>query len=320
MIWTSVFPVLDDEDVRGYATRATAAEKHEIGGLLEEKQVVPGRRSSGIDPRNHWAGGHPKQIVSASLFWRDLRDDAPEVADDATPKNFDQGASSGWAAYFARLGDLSAGLFDAHPEVSFRLYVGAGMEARAEALASIGWDVHVMKHASPRYCPAALWRFLALGESNSHVTVVDLERMDEAMTDIGRTRALPVTGLGAWRVPAYYNAEADRFMLYRPMIGGQFGAKSVEDIKLLLESFLWHSRRGSLRATAMVPGADEKVFPFSLWLGFGFDEWFLLTTLFPRLAAEGLLTFVPSDSRSTWLPFDLEYVMWCNPDSESILF
>ena len=52
-----------------------------------------------------------------------------------------------------------------------------------------------------------------------------------------------------------------------------------------------------------------------------FDHWFLLAALYPRLAFEGILTFLIWQRKtvSYWYAVDAEYVTWANPASE-ILF
>ena len=66
-----------------------------------------------------------------------------------------------------------------HPEVSFRLYLARDLEFLVEDLTGLGWEVHLMKSPSVRYCPGGFWRFLALGERGRLVTVIDTDRMNE---------------------------------------------------------------------------------------------------------------------------------------------
>jgi hypothetical protein len=58
------------------------------------------------------------------------------------------------------------------------------------------------------------------------------------------------------------------------------------------------------------------------WPSYGFDEWFLLAALYPRIAAEGVLTFVGWNDRiaNHWLALDIEYVTWANTRSEILYF
>jgi hypothetical protein len=207
-----------------------------------------------------------------------------------------------------------------NPGVEFRLYLAADLDFLIEELTAIGWHVHLMKSASLRYCPGGFWRFLALDEEDALVTVIDTDRMREVSHEIGRTRAMAQTGLGLWRVPGYYNSDLTHQVRYRPILGGHFGAKGGIPIRQLLEAFLWHSEHGTLRKTALVPGVGERPIQFAEWPGYGFDEWFQLAALYPWLAANGTLTFIPSDARSLLLPVDLEYALWANPKSESIYF
>lgn len=177
-----------------------------------------------------------------------------------------------------------------------------------------------MKSPSLRYCPGGFWRFLALEEPGALVTVIDADRIARVSNEIYRTRAMADLGLGLWRVPGYYNADLSSHVRYRPILGGHFGARGGLPVRELIEAFVWHSARGTLRKTANIPGVGERPIQFADWPGYGFDEWFLLAALYPRLAAEGVLTFIPADARSLLLPADLEYATWANPRSDSVYF
>ena len=57
-------------------------------------------------------------------------------------------------------------------------------------------------------------------------------------------------------------------------------------------------------------GKGELPIWVSKWPNYGFEEWFQLAALYPRLIAEGILTFIPQDGRSFFPPIGMEYVQW----------
>jgi hypothetical protein len=69
-----------------------------------------------------------------------------------------------------------------------------------------------------------------------------------------------------------------------------------------------------------MPSCGEMEIYGADWPNHGYDEWFLQTALYPRVAMEGLLTFVPSSAKSRLLPLDIEYTTWANPASEMAYF
>jgi hypothetical protein len=144
--------------------------------------------------------------------------------------------------------------------------------------------------------------------------------MNEVDHEIARTASMAEMGLGLWRVPGYYNADLSKQVRYRPILGGHFGAKGGIPVRELIEAFVWHWQHGTLPKTARIPGLGERPIQFSEWPDYGFDEWFQLAALYPRLAPAGTLTFIPSDARSLLLPIDVEYATWANPRSECVYF
>ena len=56
------------------------------------------------------------------------------------------------------------------------------------------------------------------------------------------------------------------------------------------------------------------------WPDYGYDEWFQLAALYPRMVLRGTLTFLPSDINSMLLPANIEYVTWANRRSEIVYF
>jgi hypothetical protein len=320
MSWTEIFPVLTDEQVDECLSGRSAAEAERWDGWFGVDRVIPARRGTPGAPH---ARAH---LVAATLFWKNVMSADPDLP--LPTRKLLVGARrlglvrrfSPWESYIEPILRWSPEVVAAHPEVEFRLYLAADLGFLAEEIADLGWEVHLMKSPSIRYCPGGFWRFLALEELGRMVTVIDTDRVAEAPRDIARTRMMENLDLAVWRVPGYYNAEPEAMVRYRPILGGHFGARGGLPVRSLLEAFIWHSERGTIRKTALIPGRGEIPIQFAKWPDYGFDEWFQLAAIYPRVVAGGALTFIPRDARSLLLPVDLEYAQWANPRSESVYF
>ena len=325
--WSEIFPVMDDIMVEEYDASSTPAERAQFEEWLGVAKIYPAR-----NPRLDGGGnavpssGNKRQVVSATLFWKHVNGSDADLP-PPTRSHMADARRLGlvkrfqpWESYVEPLLLLTPEIVKENPGVELRLHLAADLEFLADELAGLGWEVHVMKSPSLRYCPGGFWRFLPLDERDALVSVIDTDRMREASNEIRRTKAMDEAGLGLWRVPGYYNADPRYQVRYRPILGGHFGACGGVPVRKLIEAFLWHSARGSLRKTAFVPGIGERPIQFARWPDYGFDEWFQLAALYPWLAPRGTLTFIPSDSRSLFLPADLEYALWANPHSESYYF
>ncbi len=288
--------------------------------------VHPARFGDQGGAENEALSGRKFEIVSATLFWKHVHPADPDLPVPTRRRMVDARRLglvkrfSPWSSYVEPLLLWTREAVGSNPGVTFRLYLGSDLGFLVDELTAVGWEVHLMKSPSIRYCPGGFWRFLALEEPAALVSVIDTDRMGEVSHEIRRTRAMAQAGLGLWRVPGYYNSDLARQVRYRPILGGHFGAQGGIPVRKLIEAFLWHSERGSLRKTAFIPGVGERPIQFAKWPGYGFDEWFQLVALYPWLVHRGTLTFIPSDARSLLLPADLEYALWANPRSESIYF
>lgn len=93
-----------------------------------------------------------------------------------------------------------------------------------------------------------------------------------------------------------------------------------------MKAFLWHTLRGGMpdRCTIGAGKKGKRTLPImgTDWPTYGFDEWFLLAAVYPRLAFSGVLTFYPLNEAGVnhWFPLDVEYVTWANPRSEVLYF
>lgn len=349
MNWTDIFPILSDDLLAEYRAGSRPGEQNQLEEWLDVAEIHPSQspahagkaavRASCVDgssgPGDAVAGKmksrakHRRHLVSATLFWKHVMGTDPDLPKPTRErmvmakrlglvKRF-----SPWSSYVEPLLFHTPGAVERHPEVEFRLYLASDLDFLIPDLTSIGWEVHLMKSPSIRYCPGGFWRFLALGEKGRMVTMIDTDRMSEVDGEIARTRMMEEMGLGMWRVPGYHNVDNDgkaEEVRYRPILGGHFGAKGGLAIRELLEAFIWHARRGSLPVMANMPGRGQVPVHRVEWPSYGFDEFFQLAALYPRLVKGGTLSFIPNNAASVLLPVDIEYVTWANRRSEIVHF
>ena len=323
--WTEIFPVLDESMISAYRSGVTDGEREEFEGWFgvqtQDLKTQDGRLEK---PE---AGPRKRHIVSVSLFWKHVNGGDPalptptrELLIDARRLGLVKRFSP-WECYIEPLYLHSSEMKKQHPNVTFRVYLAADLEFLAAELAELGWEVRLMKSSSIRYCPGGFWRFLALEEADALVTVVDADRIGQASGDIERTELMDRLGLSLWRVPGYYNADTRKEVRYRPILGGHFGARGgLMPVRECIEAFVWHWRHGSLPLTANIPGRGPVPMKFANWPDYGFDEWFQLAAMYPRLVPGGTLSFIPNDARSQLLPADIEYATWANSRSELVYF
>ena len=326
--WSSFFPIFDEDMLDIYQSGTTPEESDEFEKWFGVAKHSPAPRLRALDRQSHdnTENETKRHIVAATLFWKHVSGDDPDLPAPTRESLVDARRMglvrrfAPWDSYVMPLYDHTPSAVSRHPEVTFRLYLASDLDFLTEELASLGWEVCVMKSPSERYCPGGFWRFLPLQEEGALVTIIDTDRMNEVSHEIARTEDMARAGLGLWRVPGYYNADFQEGVRYRPILGGHFGARGGIPIRLLIEAFIWHWRRGTLPLTANIPGHGQVPLHFSKWPDYGFDELFQLIVMYPWLAPGGTLTFIPSDARSLLLPADIEYAMWANPRSEVIYF
>lgn len=317
MSWTDVFPVFTDEQVMEYQQVATPEEEAE---LMEWLGVV---RRVNERPARH--------RVAASLFWKNLVAEEGELTVVSREQMMDAdklGLISRYAPWEHYVEPLLKGavlLREARPEVVLRVYLAADLEFLIEDLVAAGCEVFLMKSASIRHNPGALWRFLALEAADEWVTVIDADRGVDIVSDVERSEQTMAAGLGMWRIPYFFDGDRHRHHTgyYRPINACQFGARGGQPMEALIKAFIWHNRRGTMRTTWREPGETRdgkkpREMATTTWPSYGFDEWFLLAVMYPRWAFEGVLTFF--HWRFPELSFchtlDVEYATWADPGSE----
>ncbi len=318
MSWTDVFPVLTDEMVAGYKAGVTTEERAQYEEWLGVARVLNPRRS--------------KHTVCFSLFWKNIHAGDPDLP-KPTRKILKKAKEMGilkraepWNHYIQPLLDGAKKVHAARKDAHFRIYLAADMDFLAEDFTKLGCEVRVMKSPSIRHNPGALWRFLALDETDTLVTFSDSDRAPNVLSDLERTDTMSRSGLGMWRVPWLIekpivdNPDAKNANAYRPILGCQFGSCNAMPARMLMEALHWNTTHGHLGTECNPPGcAAQKVFG-TVWPNYGYDEWFLQAAIYPRVAAGGVMTFLPANSDSRLVPVDIEYVTWANPRSEIYYF
>lgn len=312
MSWTDAFPFLTDEMVEEFAEKASGEDKAE----LEEFHGV----AEVIKPRDK------PQVVSCSLFWKNVRTSDPNLP-EPTAERMKRARELGlaprhdpWEHYVIPLLREAPILREKMPDVAFRVHLAKDLAFLIPDLVTAGCEVALMKGSSVRMAPGALWRYLPLEMEGKHVTVMDVERIPIIEADLARTRTMAEAGLGCWRVPQTEDFSPNGQVRYTPFFGDRFGARGGLPVRLLLDAFTWHCRRGTMNSTVLCPGKGRIRAAQADWPDYGFDEWFLTAALYPRIAATGLLTLVPASARSLFLPVDIEFVTWANADSQLVYY
>lgn len=98
------------------------------------------------------------------------------------------------------------------------------------------------------------------------------------------------------------NVRAVDRVRYRPILGGHFGARVGVPVRRLIEAVIWHTEQRTMPQPARLPGRGPLPINFTKWPDYGFDEWFQLAALYPRLVRQGKPNFAPTDARSFLLP------------------
>lgn len=309
MSWTQVFPVLTDELVSEYQQRATKEERRVAKEWFRVERVLNAQDA--------------QHVVPFALYNRPLHEHLPDFP-APTPKNLSKmtDTAAGRVPSFRKHHVIpmlrgAREIRKKRPDVVVRVYLAKDLEFLADELVAVGCEICVMAHSSLRHSPGALWRFLPLAEKGRVVTVSDPTYSSRVLADLVRTDAMLRAGLGFWRVPFVDGNMGE----YRPISRSQFGAESGFPVQRLAEALVWHSRKKSIARTCTPPGGCGPMpITGARWPDFGFDEWFLLSAIYPRAARKGVLTLASAGATSLILPLDVEYTTWANPRSEVVYF
>jgi len=312
MSWEEIFPVLRDEMVADYQCEATEDEKARLRSYFAVEEVM-GRKEAA-------------HVVSMSLFWKPMwqvEEDYPSPSRELmeNPRKF--GLSSRfknpWEFYVVPVLEAAVNLQKLRRDVVIRVYLANDLAFVVEELVDAGCEVFLMKSSSLRASPGMIWRFLAM-EEGKFVTMSDADRAEDLIHNIERTELMAEGGLKYWRLP-YLPGPGELNHgnpgWYRTTNACRFGAAVKLSVGLLAEAMVWHVEKGRLETHCQV---GERKIPIwgSKWPDYGFDEYFLNTAIYPRVAKEGILTLMnrKDASQGYWFALDIEYAMKANAASE----
>jgi hypothetical protein len=239
MNWTEVFPVLTDELVEEYQEKATEAERAEFEFLFGIEQILNPSES--------------QHTLAVSLFWKNV-DGGDEELPTPTRELLKTAAEKGlvrrfapWEHYVHPLLNGAKKIHEKRPEIKVRVYLAADLAFLIPDLSAVGCEIYLMKSSSIRHNPGAMWRFLALEDAEDLVTIMDSDRLPDYAWAVRRTEALRGMQAGSWRVTNSMMKEVSShgWLDYRPIQACHFGTKMRENMRELMDAFLWHCRRGT---------------------------------------------------------------------------
>ena len=101
---------------------------------------------------------------------------------------------------------------------------------------------------------------------------------------------------------------------YRPILGDAMGSTGGLPVRCLLCELDAAISAGRIRPECRTPSGSTRRLAGTEWPQLGYDEWFLMAALYPRVAQGGILTVVEGQRLSpTLLALDIEYATWANP-------
>lgn len=309
--WSKYFPALTDAHVEEYMSSVSSSEKQEFDSWLEVERIYNAQRG--------------KRILSVSLFWKNVDHWTPDLP---TPSlELLQNARQlglvtrfePWTHYVLPVIQGAQKLKQAYPDVDVRVYLAKDLEFLVPLLEPF-CEVRLMKHSSIRHNPGAFWRFLALEDEAESVTIIDADMMggDYVQGVLKRTSEMLKSDTATWRVPNTHEVDAEDLFVYRPITACGFGTRCKLPIRTLIEAFIWHYRRGLFPKMVEHPERGPLLHFQHPWPGYGPDEWFLATAIYPRLLPYGLTTYSPQKKAPFLFPLDTSLVASMNPKSRIV--
>ena len=305
MSWTEYFPVVDDDLVDGVHEVALSSDLREIEAQFRPLEEAGRKRASSL---------LSMVIDSVHCFAIGGKDGASLATNGhlAYPADFA-------VELILKVRTITALLDQRGQGEVLRIYLGANLGEFTQDLALAGAEVFLMPEAPSRTGYLRLCKFLALNEG-CPVTFGDFRKIELLEGDLERTRVMAMSQLGIWRIPRIEAEDDDLRMTYRPISDGRLGTVAYPGITELLVAFVWLLLKGELPRQVSMPGCGMRMLTWGQWGGGDIDDLFGAVMLFPRMAAEGVLTFVGAGTKSLWLPIDVEYVTWANAKSQLVFY
>jgi hypothetical protein len=310
MSWTDTFPVMSNEMVEQFEALSTPTDKAE----LNDWYAVSGIHNAQDN----------RHVVSTSLFWKPVNSSekpypAPTREILETERESDQ-HSTPWNSLIQPVLETVPALLSKFDDITVRVYLASDLEFLLPDLVEAGCEVYLMGSPSLAHAPGTAWRTLAFSDKDRLITLVDADQMRNVAHDIKRTRAMDKGGHSCWREPVITDHDDHGRIAYRPFKGSHLGISGGWPMEQLLHAFTWHFIRGTFPSTIEMPGCSPRPVSTGPWPDDGFEKWFLTVAMYPRWAAAGMLTFVPSGFHSSLLLMDVEYSAWANPKNELVIF
>jgi len=299
MSWTDYYPILTEEMISDFETGASQEEVTRLVELFAVETV--------------WNRQRPDHIISIAITADDLPQDSRNGHDHGRCPQEDQ---ESWFRHLQPLFRSAEQLAPVSNALGFRVYLDKTLAFLAPALADMGIEVYQMAYSRSSRSLAKLWRLLALEEEGVLVTISEVAELGTLAADTDRTTLVALSGLWAWRIPTGLDGDFRSRVLYKPFCGLRFGAKGGEEASRLLKAFIWHSWRGSIPPVSCPIGSGS--LNGAAWHESDFDEWFIAVALYPRFAANGLLTLAPAGPVTPLFSLDIEYATWANSESQLV--
>ena len=280
--WDKILPFLTDAHVAEYERMATRAERAQLDEWFGVAKVLNARPA--------------KHVLATSLFWKHVDVGTPDLP--VPTLDLLQNAKQyglvlrfdPWAHYVQPLLQGAAQLAGTRPDITVRVYLAADLEFLVPMLTE-HCEVHLMHHSSLRATLGAMWRFLAMEDTEDLVSIIDADTLaTDAERVLRMTENVTAGDLASWRQINGTEVDAAGFFVYRPMMGCTMGSRLRLPMVRLMKAFTWHFQRGLFPTKILHPKRGELPHFQNPWAGYGTDEWFLATTAFPRWLASGLIS------------------------------
>jgi hypothetical protein len=316
MAWNDIFPVFGDDLLEEFRRDSTGEDHEKLEELFGVRKVISPKVGS--------------NTLSLSLFWKSAEADSaglPKPSRELMQNAYENGVVNRfhpWLHYVKPILNSPEHIRRAEERLGkhdfkLRVYMAHDLEFLIEDLEPY-CEIYLMKSSSLNFAPGGLWRFLACDNENGISTIIDADLLGAPSFHIEAGLKMKEHDLGFWRyIGIEEAAEKPDHSFYTPIFGCGFGVdckKSNFNWNELLRAFTWHSWKESLEGRARHPIHGDLPMFGTKWPYYGFDEWFLTSAAYPRVAATGVLTYVSiGRNASPCFPFDIEYVTWANRDS-----
>jgi len=245
----------------------TSANVCDISELFEHEEII-----------NHQP--YKNKIVSMSLFFKNV--DKIEVHDELSEDIIKNISNIKWEKYFEKLLKYGPEFIKNNPDIKIRIYLANDCKFMIPRLSEF-CEIYLMKTSSLSAQPGMMWRFLAMNELDTSVVYWDADDCN----DISYTTHLfkfkkPFVRTNQWK--SIFKDDSGS-IVYRPFMGCRSYTNIQIDIKPMMIDFIKNELDGNISKSV-----NHSNFFGTTWPYYGFDEWFLMTLLYPIALKKGLHT------------------------------